>query len=179
MITQASFAARGHMALHMKAGRYLMAYGALVPIIGVIATLAAARFHLLGGEVQRARAGLFIGLTDMLTFAPFLAAAWLNRGRPEVHKRLIVVATCILLIAPAHRMHWFLGGPPPPVVPVLLIWMAPIYIGMIYDWVTRRIVHPVYLLGIAAILFLKFGRIFIARTDAWNGVADWVTARLY
>jgi len=55
---------------------------------------------------------------------------------------LIIVATCTLLIAPVHRMSWFLGGPPPPLVPVLLIWMAPIYVGMLYDLITRRIVHP-------------------------------------
>jgi hypothetical protein len=163
------------MAQHMKVGRWVMAYGALVPVVGVIATLAASRMHFLAGEVDRARGGLFVGLTDMLTFVPFLAAAWHFRGKPEIHKRLIIVATCILLIAPAHRMHWFLGGPPPPVVPVLLIWMAPIYIGMIYDFLARRIIHPVYLAGVAAILFMKFGRVFIARSDAWNRFADWVT----
>lgn len=142
--TQAVLAARGQMALHMKFGKVVMVYGVCVIAIGVIAALAAFGIRLAAGEVMRARAQLFVGLTDMLTFAPFLAAAWLYRGRPEVHKRLIVVATTILLIAPVHRMHWFLGGPPPPLLPLLAIWLAPIYIGMTHDLVTRRIVHPVY-----------------------------------
>lgn len=117
--------------------------------------------------------GTVIGLTDMLTFAPFLAAAWLFRRKPEVHKRLIIVATCVLLIAPVHRMNWLLGMPPP-VVPVLLIWLAPIYAGMIYDFVGRRIVPPVYLIGIGAILFMKFGRTPIARSEPWSAFTDWV-----
>ena len=166
------------MALHMKVGKLVFAYGVLVAVVGIVATLAVFEMNLAVGDTAKARSKLFIGVTDMLTFLPFLAAAWIYRRKPEVHKRLIIVATTILLIAPAHRMSWFLGGPPPPVVPVLLIWMAPIYIGMIYDFVTRRIVHPVYLVGIVAIVYMKFWRIAIFRSDTWNAFADWVT-RIY
>lgn len=178
VITQAALAARGRMDLHMKLGNYVMAYGVCVVLIGVIATFAAFEIHFLAGNVKKARSQLFIGLTDILTFVPFLAAAWFYRRRPEVHKRLIIVATCTLLIAPVHRMSWFLGGPPPPVVPVLLIWMAPIYVGMIYDLITRRIVHPVYLIGLVAIVYMKFWRIPMFKSGTWNAFADWVT-RLY
>lgn len=173
--TQAVLAARGRRALHMRVGNYVMGYGVVVAVVGVIATFAAFEMHLLAGNSQKARTQLFIGLTDIATFMPFLAAAWLYRRRPEVHKRLIIVATCTLLIAPVHRMSWFLGGPPPPVVPVLLIWMAPIYAGMAYDWLTRRIVHPVYLIGIVAIVYMKFWRIPIYQSKAWGAFTDWVT----
>ena len=173
VITQATLAARGRLALHMRIGRYLMAYGIAVIAIGIVGTLAATGMHLDAGRLERARALLFIGFTDMLTFAPFLAAAWIYRSKPEVHKRLIVVATSVLLIAPVHRMHWFLGGPPAPDAAVLAIWLAPIYLGMIYDWVTRRVVHPVYLLGVLAILFLKYWRIPIMASDGWRSIADW------
>ena len=103
------------------------------------------------GTWQAASIGLFVGLTDMLTFAPFSPPAWFYRGRPEVHKRLIIVATTILLIAPVHRMHWFLGRPAP-VVAILLIWLARSISAMIHDFIRRRLVHPVYLLGILAVL---------------------------
>ena len=168
LVTQATLAARGRMALHMKVGKLVFAYGVLVAMVGIVATLAVFEMNLAVGDTAKARSKLFIGVTDMLTFLPFLAAAWIYRRKPEVHKRLIIVATTILLIAPAHRMSWFLGGPPPPVVPVLLIWLAPIYVGMIYDFVTRRIVHPVYLIGIVAIVYMKFWRMTIYRSDTWN-----------
>lgn len=60
-------------------------------------------------------------------------------------------------------------------MPVLLIWMAPIYVGMLYDWITRRIVHPVYLIGIVAIVYMKFWRIPMYQSKAWDAFADWVT----
>jgi hypothetical protein len=176
VIAQAALAARGRMALHMKVGGYGMAYGLLVVVIGVVATLAAFRTNLANANVGEARAILFVGLTDMLSFAPFLAAAWFYRRRPEIHKRLIVVATCVLLVAPAHRMHWFLGGPPAPAFAVLLIWLAPIYAAMLHDYIARRIVHPVYLLGICVILFMKFGRFPLLRSESWQTFVDWIAA---
>lgn len=175
LTTQAVLAARGQMALHMMVGKAVMAYGLGVAAMGIIVTLAVFGMRLEEGDPMRARGQLFVGLTDMLTFLPFLAAAWFYRHRPEVHKRLIVAATTILLIAPAHRMSWFLGGPPPPVVPVLAIWLTPIWIGMVYDFVTRRIVHPVYLLGILAVVWMKFVRGALARTEAFDAFVAWVT----
>lgn len=173
--TQAVLAARGQMALHMQFGKAVMIYGVCVVAIGIIAAFAAFGIHLDAGNAMRARSQLFIGLTDILTFVPFLAAAWIFRRRPEVHKRLIIVATTILLIAPVHRMSWFLGGPPPPLVPVLAIWLAPIYIGMMYDLVTRRIVHPVYVLGIVAIVYMKFWRMPMYRSEIYDAFVEWVT----
>lgn len=175
LIMQAVFAARGLMARHMRVGKAAMLYGVGVVIIGVVATFAAFGIHFAAGNLPKARSQLFIGLTDILTFAPFLAAAWFYRRRPEIHKRLIIVATCTLLIAPVHRMSWFLGGPPPPLVPVLAIWLAPIYIGMIYDFLTRRIVHPVYLIGILAIVYMKFWRMPMYRSEAYDAFVEWVT----
>ena len=174
LMAQARLAAKHRLALHIKLGRYAMLYGALLVTMGVVATFVAFRTHLRSGNLQRAEMILFVGLTDILTFAPFLAAAWWYRTRPEMHKRLIVVATTILLVAPAHRMHWFLGGPPAPVAYVLLIWLAPIYLAMIHDFVTRRIVHPVYLIGILAVMYMKFWRSDLFRSPAWHAFSDWL-----
>lgn len=174
VIAQAAFAATNRLSLHIKVGRYVMIYGAFVAALGVIASFAAFGRHLRLGNVQRADGVLFIGLTDILTFVPFLVAAWCYRHRPEVHKRLIVVATTVLLIAPVHRMHWFLGGPPAPVHYVLLIWLAPIYLAMIHDFATRRIVHPVYLLGILAIVYMKFWRRPLHDSDIWGTFSQWL-----
>lgn len=110
----------------------------------------------------------------MLVFAPFLAAAWFYRRKPEIHKRLIIVASTILLIAAVHRMT-FLGGPPPPVPQLLLVWLAPICLGMGYDLVKRRTVHPVYLLGVAAVVYLKFLRKPLCNSEAWKDFVGWVT----
>jgi hypothetical protein len=173
---QAMLAANGRLALHIKIGNYGMAFGVLVFVVGVVSTLMMFQWHLRAGNTAKAQTTFFVGLTDIATFVPFLAAAWFYRRKPEVHKRLIIVATTCLLVAPVHRMHWFLGGPPAPVLAVLLIWLLPIYLGMAHDFITRRVVHPVYLIGIAAILYMKFLRVPIYQSDAWQSFSAWATA---
>lgn len=174
VIAQAALAATGHRALHIKLGRYGMAYGALVLLVGLATAFTQFAIRIEAGQLEEARNRLFVPLTDMMVFAPFLAAAWFYRNRPEVHKRLIIVATTILLIAAVHRMA-FLGGRPPPVSRLLLVWLAPIYLSMLYDVLKHRIVHPVYVLGIAALVYLKFFRVPLFESDAWQNFSDWLT----
>jgi hypothetical protein len=168
---QAWLAATHRLALHVRAGHLAFLYGLGVVLLGLVATLHMFGVRLEAGQLRQAHVNVFVGLTDIATFAVFLAAAWWCRRRPEIHKRLIVVTTTVLLVAPVHRMHWLLGGPPVPIVPLLLIWLAPLYIGMIHDYLTRRLVHPVYLAGIAAIVSMKFLRAPLFRSDAWDFVA--------
>ena len=55
------------------------------------------------GEVAAAQAQLLGPLLDMLVFAPLFAAAIYYRRKPELHKRLMIVATTSLLIAAVGR----------------------------------------------------------------------------
>ena len=45
----------------------------------------------------RAQRWLFGTLRDVVFFVPFLVAGWVYRRRPEIHKRVMLVATTILL----------------------------------------------------------------------------------
>lgn len=176
VIAQASLAATGRIRLHMRIGAVGMGYGVLVILIGLVTAFSQFAMRVAAGHVQEAGDRLFAPLTDMLVFAPLLAAAWMYRRRPEIHKRLIVVATTVLLVAAVHRMA-FLGGPPPPWPKVLLVWLMPIGIAMAHDYARRRIVHPVYLLGIGLVLLLKFrGDLGLRDSAAWRVFSDWATA---
>lgn len=175
VIGQATLAATGHRALHIKLGNFGMIYGVFLIFVAVATSFVIFGNRIEAGEIEQAQNRLFVPLTDMVIFAPFLAAAWVYRRRPEIHKRLIVVATTILLIAAVHRMTFILG--PRPIAPakILLVWLAPIYVAMIHDFFRSRIVHPVYLIGILAVIYLKFGRIPLAKSEAWRDFAAWVT----
>jgi hypothetical protein len=174
VITQAALAATGRMALHIRIGEVGLYFGLGVIAVGIITAFALFAARIEAGHVQEAQDRLFVPLTDLMVFAPFFAAAWLCKRRPEIHKRLIIVATTILLIAAVHRMTFL--GPRPVAAPTLLaVWLAPIYLGMTADLIKRRIVHPVYLAGIAAILYLKFLRVPLFQSDAWKGFAEWLT----
>jgi hypothetical protein len=175
VIFQAVLAATGRTALHMRIGRIGMVYGILLILVGEVTAFSAFGERVAAGEIEAARRRLFAPLTDLIVFAPFLAAAWVYRRRPEVHKRLIVVATTVLLIAAVHRTT-ILGGPPPPLPQLLLIWLAPIGLGIGWDLARRRVVHPVYVLGIGAVVFLKFLRRPLADTEAWKDFVNWLVS---
>jgi hypothetical protein len=173
LIWQSWLAARGRVALHMKVGKYAMLWGIIVILVGWTTAFVVFGERVQAGNLEEARSRLIAPLTDMLFFGPVLCAAWSYRRRPEIHKRLIVVATTVLLVAAVHRMT-FLGGPPRPVLPLLAIWLSPILAGMTHDYLRRRIVHPVYLVGIGLVLLMKFGRAWIRGTQAWNDFTGWL-----
>ena len=110
-MTQAVLAATGRVAAHMKLGRFAIGYGVLV-IVGRVAhrVRAGSRCACAPAKLLRRKAQLLGPMLDMLVFAPFFAAAIYYRRKPELHKRLMIVATTSLLIAAVGRMQ-FLGEP--------------------------------------------------------------------
>jgi hypothetical protein len=171
---QAWLAATGRIRLHRKIGEYGMYWGLVVIFVGMATAFVVFDQRIDAGQIQEARNRLFVPLTDIMVFIPFFAAAWVLKGRPDLHKRLVVVASTVLLIAAVHRIQ-FLGPRPRPPAVILAVWLAPIYIAMIFDWLRERRVHFVYVIGIGAVLFLKFGRMGMFRSQAWNDLSAWLT----
>ncbi len=176
VITQAVLAGRGRIALHRRVGRAGMAYGVVVVVVGWLTAFSQFAMRVETGNMAEATRRLFAPFTDMLVFGPVLWAAWHYRDKPEIHKRLIVTGTAILLVAAVHRMT-FLGGPPPPTPLLLAIWLSPIALGVAHDAVTRRLIHPVYPIGVVLILLMKF-RAPLRETEAWQGFTAWLATRL-
>jgi hypothetical protein len=91
------------------------------------------------------------------------AAIW-YRTRPEVHKRLMVVATVALLFAALARWSFVGSG-----LARAGIWLSPIFIGTLHDWITRRRIHPVYTIGSIALFLFAF-RLLVARSETWLNI---------
>jgi uncharacterized membrane protein YoaK (UPF0700 family) len=110
----------------------------------------------------------------MLVFPLLVAAAVWYRHRPETHKRLMLLATVSLLAAAVARLPTALAAAGPPfyfgVVDLLIL------MGVLYDLVTRRKVHPVYVWGGLAILASQVIRLALSGTSAWLTVATWLTS---
>lgn len=173
LILQVVLIATGRRALHMKVGSVGMAWGVVVILVGWATAIVRFGERVQAGETRQAADRLFAPITDMMVFAPFLAAAWIYRRKPQIHKRLIVVASTVLLIAAVHRIRIF-GGTQLPLPQLLLVWLSPILLGMTYDLVKTRRVHFVYLMGIGAVLFMKFGRVPLRDTGAWRSFSRWL-----
>jgi hypothetical protein len=179
---QARLAISGRRALHVKIGRFGMAYGALLVITGL--AFAVVRFTQRVAEVgpDALQGGFLVPLTDMGVFSLFLAGAWFTRRRPEFHRRFILLATTTILIAAVGRMF---GGTKSvalrDVVPFVLVWLSPVWIAMLYDWFKARTVHVVYVFGAALLIALRY-RQLIRETETWMAIsrrfAHWVADHL-
>jgi hypothetical protein len=132
-----------------------------------------------GDRLDRAEEGVYAGdsasgldeslaypiwpLIDMVIFAPFFGLAVAYRHKPEIHKRLMIVATTTLLIAAAGRM-------PVPVPLSRVVWFSPILLGLAYDLFKSRPVHPVVVIGLV-VLFVSSFRDGLMQTDLWLAFA--------
>ena len=174
-LTQAVLAATGRVASHIKLGRFAIGYGVVVIAVGLITAFARFAVRVRAGEATAAQAQLLGPLLDMLVFAPLFAAAVYYRRTPELHKRLMIVATTSLLIAAVTRMP-VLGSPPNRVL-LHLIWMAPILLAMAHDFWRQRKVHPIYVLGLV-ILALEgpLVRAPARQSQLWMDASRWLVA---
>jgi hypothetical protein len=176
VITQATLAASGRVALHVRLGPWLFGFGVLVIAMGL--TVALERFghtYLVNGDLPTAQRKLFGPVRDMLVFAPLLAAGWIYRRRPEIHKRIMLVATNVLLVAAVSRML-FLGKPVPEPL-FLLVWPLPIYIAMAHDYLTKRLIHPAYVIGLAVMVAMRLV-VPLHDSQPWLAFTGWL-ATLY
>jgi hypothetical protein len=168
---QVLFAATGQLALHRKLGAVGIWYGVVIIVVGVVTAFSQFADRVEAGRVEEAQARLLAPLTDMIVFPIFFGAAVFYRRRPEIHKRLMLVATTTLLVAAALRMS-FLGDPLPRPMR-LFIWFSPILLGIAYDLISRRLVHPVYVIGLAALYLLSM-RGALVETDEWLAFSGWL-----
>ena len=163
LIAQVVFAARGQIQLHRRVGRYGVFYGWLVIAMGLVVGPAASVIHVRAGEWTHDRGAGFLLITfgDMVLFGSCFAAAVAYRNRPEIHKRLMIAATTALLFAAVGRMEFLRS-------PALsgLVWLSPLFVGMVHDKITRGRVHPVYFIT-AVGLFIGGTRILFEQSEGW------------
>jgi hypothetical protein len=166
LVSQAVLAARGRIALHRRVGTLGIYYAALVWVIGVLVSFAAPAAHVRAAEwtLEEAVTFLPIPLGDMVLFGGFFGAAVAYRRRPEVHKRLVLLACVAVMFAAASRLGYVLNAPGR-----IAVWYLPIAAGMAYDVYSRRAVHPVYWIG-AAIMGIALTRIPFGETDVWHRI---------
>ena len=163
LVTQVGLASTGRVQAHRSLGTVGIVYGFAVLAMGLVVGIAAPVIHLRAGEqtLDQVAGFLIIPLGDMVLFASFFIPAVIYRSQPEVHKRLMLLATNALLFAAVGRMGSYLS------IPVgTILWFSPALIGMAYDKLTRRRVHSVYFIGLLA-MAIVFTRVFFTESEIW------------
>lgn len=132
-------------------------------VVGLAAAFNQLANGIAAGQVEAAQRGLITPFADMIFFPMFFGAAIAFRRRPKIHKRLMLLATVMLLVAAVLRIR--VGMPA-----CLSIWLAPVFIAMIYDYASRRVIHPVYVIGLVVLTVIGFSG-QLSGTDAWMSIA--------
>jgi hypothetical protein len=115
---------------------------------------------------------LVIPLFDMVLFATFVTAALALRRDKEAHKRLMLLAYVSIIVAAVARLPGVLPLGPPAFFGLSFLFVVA---AGIYDFLSRRRVHKVYLWGGALILVSVPARLFISGTSAWRSLAELLT----
>ena len=171
LVVQTSLVERGRTDLHLKLGLVGAVYGALIIIFGFWASimLEVHRYsftHDLGLSAAR----LLISFETVILFAVFFVAAIWYRRKPEIHKRLMVVATFSLAAPGISRVLFLVLHLPNNKLLIQSVFLVPLYICLAWDWKTHGRIHPAYILGIAGNLAL-FNSGFIAGSEIWQNFA--------
>lgn len=147
---------------HRYFGVYGATLGAIMVPLGVATAVVMARFQTYRLHEKGRDAFLIIPVCGMIYFAVFLSLAILWRKKPELHRRLIFIATCVLLEAAFGRIAFFIR------IPVLSIYSGVdglILLGAARDLIVNRRIHRVYLV---ALPLLMISQSFIVYTHNHN-----------
>lgn len=149
---------------------------ALVMVASCIAVGALLARAELAGRAENGGVDGFAGVVGaMAVFALLYTAALLQRQRPEVHKRLMFLATVAILWPAWFRFrHYFPDVPRPELSFGLLASDAVIAVAMLRDRLRFGRVHPV-LLWVGTGLFLEHVlELALFGTPAWRALSLWL-----
>ena len=174
-VVQTTLIGRDRVALHRTVGTASMFLAALMVIVGVATGISMARLGhrgIPGVEFPDPEGFLLLNLIATGVFAVLTAAGWFYRRKPQIHKRLMLMAATSSLVGPgASRLPFVYGHAPAVATIVVSLLLA----GPVYDLVTRRRIHPAYVVGVVlGFLAAPPAVMAIGATAAWHGAAAWL-----
>lgn len=165
-VLQSSLVRTRNVALHRRLGWLGAGLAVAMTVVGYATAIVMRRFDMRfePADVAGPSAFLIVPFFDVTCFAVFfwLAVRW--RRKPELHRRLMLIATCVLTGAAWGRLPnatfatvWFYSG-----VDALIL------LGVVRDLFVMKRVHRVYWYALPA---LVVGQVFVMRTLL--GLAPW------
>ncbi len=132
---------------------------AMVPL-GVTTAIIMARFDTFQLHLSGQYAFLSIPFYDMLAFGVLIALAIYRRTKPELHRRLIFIATCGLMDAPLGRFDYLFNSNL--FYPCLDLLML---LGVARDLLVDRRVNKVYLYALPLLIVGQSLTVYLWRHD--------------
>jgi len=186
-VFQAWLPVSGQTARHRSVGIIGVSLATAMTIFGFLAGVTSMQRSAAIGQTDAGIAFSIVPWSGILFFAIVFAIGVAMVRRPEVHKRLMLLAGISILDAAIAR--WFLtflappGPPGPPGPPPVEVTIPPAFVAfllvmvaMVHDWRTRGRPHPVYVIGGLAYLAVKLANLPISTTHAWHAFAGGILA---
>lgn len=179
-VAQAGLAGSGRLTVHRMLGLGGVALAAAMLVFGVISALHSNQLQSAAGYPEQARAFLIAPITNVLFFAVTVVVAACHFRHPDIHKRLMVLATVAVLVPAVARVFLIVvtGSTtvtPPPIQVTLLPSMITnllLVVAMVYDRRRHGRIHRVYWIGGGLLVALQVLRVPFAHTSLWHSIAD-------
>lgn len=139
----------------------------MVPL-GTATAIIMARFDAIQLHQSGTDAFLSIPFCDMIVFGVCIALAIYWRTKPELHRRLIFIATCMLMNAPFGRFDYvFNNNLSYPCLDLLIV------LGVGRDLLVDRRVHKVYLYALPLLMVGQSLAVYMWRHNPswWQGIS--------
>ena len=171
-VTQVRLVAAKRTDIHRKLGVVGAILAAAMPVVGVLAAIASAKRGFTPPNGPPPLVFMAIPLTDMIVFPALVGCALVFRRRSDVHRRLMLLGTLAILTPAIARMGFIR---PYGVLAFLGVTDLFILTSITYDRIRNGRFHPAFLWGGLFIVASQAFRLVFARTEAWHGIATWLT----
>jgi hypothetical protein len=172
LLTQTTLVAANRTDVHRRLGIVGGVIAVMLVVVGAMTAIIRAKQGAAPPGGPSPLMFLAIPLFDMLVFSSLVAAGFHFRRRPDVHKRLMVLATISILAAAIARLPFGIlkAGPP------AFFGLTDLFIVacVLYDLVSRRRIHRATVCGGLIIILSQPLRLMISGTSVWMAFATWL-----
>lgn len=162
-IFQSALVRTHNVKLHRLFGWFGAALGLSMVVLGIVTSIVMGRFDMHTLHEPGVDAFLIVPFYDMLVFGTCFALAIAWRRKPELHRRLLFIATCCLLDAAFGRIDFLFNNN------LFFVCLdGVILLGVLRDLLVSRSVHKVYL---TALPMLIVAQVFVNYT--WRSGSGW------
>lgn len=176
VVVQPLLVVMGRRKVHMVAGKVGAVLAGVIVVLGMMVAIGSAKgtppeVRIWGLPPKQFMAVPFFSI---LIFAGFVTAGVVYRGKPRVHRALMVLATLSTLAAAVSRIDLFnnlyLGTVWERVFGPFLFAMVLGVLLAIARWVVTRSVDRVLAVGVLGLVLASAGIMWVATTGAWAAV---------
>lgn len=160
------------VAWHRSLGTVAFCLTPVLIVVGTIAALDALRRGVQIGPLDPA-VSLAIPLVGIAALAVLFYASWRARRRPDVHKRLILLATIGMVEAAYGRFPWDRMGVPPASGAVLGLGLT-VLLVVAYDLYSLHRIHRSTMWAAPLVFLTGAGAVPIGMTSAWHAFAGFL-----